>query len=250
MSAVARHLARDVDVRVSHRVDEIERSDGRFALTGSVGGPGITLGPRDESNEQPLVPLGEFDVLVVCLPSEQAHRLVRRVSPALADAAAPIAWDPCIALGFTPESDALRDLSFDGLFVGRDGDPDRVLAWLARDSSKPMRCGDECWVVHAAPEWSRVHLRDPREAIERALLDELARTFGLPRIVARSTTLRRWAFARARVPLEEQALFDDEAKIGLGGDWSAGGRVEGAFLSGLALAGRVLGLPQAKAPGA
>jgi renalase len=55
--------------------------------------------------------------------------------------------------------------------------------------------------------------------------------------------LRRWAYARAPAPLDADALFDDEAKVGLGGDWAAGGRVEGAFLSGIALAGRVLGLP-------
>jgi len=60
----------------------------------------------------------------------------------------------------------------------------------------------------------------------------------------RATALRRWAFARAPSPLGTEALFDDEAKIGVGGDWSAGGRVEGASLSGVALAGRVLGLPQ------
>ena len=42
-------------------------------------------------------------------------------------------------------------------------------------------------------------------------------------------------------------VFDEDARLGVGGDWTAGGRVEGAFLSGLALAGRVLGL--AEVPG-
>jgi hypothetical protein len=44
------------------------------------------------------------------------------------------------------------------------------------------------------------------------------------------------------------ALFDDDARLGVGGDWSAGGRVEGAFLSGVALAGRVLSLPAEATP--
>lgn len=48
--------------------------------------------------------------------------------------------------------------------------------------------------------------------------------------------------ARALQPLTCAALIDAEARLGLGGDWIAGGRVEGAFLSGVALADRVLGL--------
>jgi predicted NAD/FAD-dependent oxidoreductase len=146
-------------------------------------------------------------------------------------------------LGFVPEGTALADLPFDGLFVGRDGDEDRAVAWLARNSSKPGRSGNDRWVVHAAPDWSRSHFRDPTEAIEGDLLRELARTLGLPTLHAREATLHRWAAARAVAPLDVEALFDDESKVGLGGDWCAGGRVEGAFLSGIALAGRVLGLP-------
>jgi hypothetical protein len=244
MSAIASHLGRDVEVRVGHRVDAIERRGARFAVAGTVGVPAVTLGPREEASEEPLVAFGEFDVLVLCLPPDQAHPLVRGVSPALADAVAPVACEPCLALGFVPADGALRDLPFDGLFVGRDGVPDRVLAWLAHDSNKPQRRGHDSWVVHAAPEWSRTHLRDPRETIEEALLGDFARSLDLPRFGVRATVLRRWAFARAPFPLETEALFDDEAKIGVGGDWSAGGRVEGAFLSGVALAGRVLGLPQ------
>ncbi len=248
MGAIARHLGRGLDVRKSHRVDKVARRGAGFALSVATGEPGVTLGPRDEANTDPLIEFGEFAVLVVCLPSDQTHTLVRPLSPRLADAVAPVVSDPCLALGFAPKDDALRDLPFDGLFVGRDGDPDRVLAWIARDSSKPMRRQDECWVVHAAPEWSRAHLRDPREVIERELLHDLARTLDLPRFEVAATTLRRWAFARASAPLDVQALFDADSNVGVGGDWSAGGRVEGAFLSGLALAGRVLGLPDPSAP--
>jgi predicted NAD/FAD-dependent oxidoreductase len=243
MLSIAAHLARDVGVQASHRVDAIERRGARYALSGAVGAPGVTLGPRDPEAASPLTPFGEFDVLVVCLPSDQAHTLVRGVSPPLADAAARVPCEPCLALGFAPEGDVLRALDFDGLFVGRDGDPGRIVAWLARDSSKPKRrASAESWLVHAAPEWSRAHLRTPREVLEAELLREVARLLALPSLRASATTLRRWSFARPIAPLAEGALFDAEARVGIGGDWSAGGRVEGAFLSGLALAGHVLRL--------
>lgn len=242
MSAVARRLAKDVQVHTSHRVDVVERRGGRYALAGTVAARGVTLLPRDEANEETLIALGEFDVLLVCLPSDQIHPLLRGVSPTLAEAAASVACDPCLAVAFSPRGDVLRDLPFDGLFFGRDGDEDRIFSWLARDSSKPKRTDRETWVVHAAPDWSRLHLRDAREAVERALLDEIADVLELPRFEATATTLRRWAFARPRDAIASEALFDSEARLGVGGDWTAGGRVEGAFLSGIALAQRVLGV--------
>lgn len=81
------------------------------------------------------------------------------------------------------------------------------------------------------------------DRIERALLDDIARLLGLDPIRATTSVLKKWAFARSPAPLD-RPLLDDEARIGVGGDWTSGGRVEGAFLSGLALAGRVLGLPE------
>lgn len=248
MSAIARHLGHDVAVRTSHRVDTIERRAGCFVLAGTIGAPGVTLGPRNDASEVPQVDFGEFEALVVCLPSDQAHPLVRVVSPALADAVARVACEPCLALGLAPQGEALRELPFDGLFVGREGDPDRILAWLVRDSSKPKRRGDDSWVIHAGPKWSRAHLGDPREWIEEQLLSEFSRVLQVPRFEVRATTLRRWAFARAPSSSPSAPLFDVEAKLGVGGDWSAGGRVEGAFLAGVALAGRILGLSQDHTP--
>ncbi len=248
MSAIARHLARDVAVRASHRVDVVDRRDGRFVLAGTVGAAGVTLGPREESATADPVPLGEFDVLLLCLPSNQAHPLLRAVSPSLAEAAARAPCEPCLALAFAPDGDALRDVPLDGLFVGRDGDVGRMLGWLARNASKPQRRSDDVWVAHASAAWSAAHLRAPRESVEAALLAECARVLGVPSFGVRATALRRWAFARAPSSGVDAPLFDDGARLGVGGDWSHGGRVEGAFLAGVALAGRVLGLRHDASP--
>lgn len=220
MSAIARHLGRELSVRLRHPVDQIETHGARFTVAGS-----------------------EFDVLLVCTPPERAHRLVERVSPALAQAARRVEVEPCLALGFVPEGSALSGLPFDGLFVGRPDDEGRAIFWLARDSNKPARRGDERWVVHAAPEWSRAHFEESTDGVVAALLRELSHILAVPSVTARTATLRRWSSARAVSPLDVETLFDDESRVGLGGDWCAGGRVEGAFLSGVALAGRVLGLP-------
>jgi renalase len=46
----------------------------------------------------------------------------------------------------------------------------------------------------------------------------------------------RWRLALPVNPLPEKFLFDASQAIGLAGDWCGGPRVEGAYLSGLALA--------------
>jgi hypothetical protein len=50
----------------------------------------------------------------------------------------------------------------------------------------------------------------------------------------------RWAYARPPAPLGE-VLWDPARRIGACGDWCRGGRVEGALLSGIALAEALAG---------
>ncbi len=52
----------------------------------------------------------------------------------------------------------------------------------------------------------------------------------------------RWRYALPTEPLPEPCLFDAELAIAACGDWGRGPRVEGAYLSGCAAAGRLLGL--------
>lgn len=59
-------------------------------------------------------------------------------------------------------------------------------------------------------------------------------------------------YAQPREPLPESYLIDLESRIGACGDWCGGPRVEGAFLSGLALGSAVvdaIGMIQGQSPG-
>jgi len=55
-----------------------------------------------------------------------------------------------------------------------------------------------------------------------------------------------WKFAFPIDPPSERCFFDAESGIVACGDWAGGPRVEGAFLSGMAAAGRILGTLSAK----
>ena len=79
-----------------------------------------------------------------------------------------------------------------------------------------------------------------RETVTSTLL----RSFG--DLMGRSATpsyaeAHRWRYAQPVNPLPEPCGFDPKSMIGIAGDWCDGPRVEGAFLSGVAVAGRLLG---------
>jgi hypothetical protein len=101
-------------------------------------------------------------------------------------------------------------------------------------------------MLHASAAWSREQGDRPREAIGADMVKELSRLFELGPLDGVESFVHRWGFARASEgqagSIEAPASFDEDNAIALGGDWAAGGRVEGAYLSGVALAGRVLGV--------
>ena len=239
MAALARHLARDVSVLSSHRVDALARLATGFTLTGTVREPGTALSHLSAST-QSATSLGQFDIVLVCLPAPQSSALLATVSPALSTIAANVAFDPCFAAGVVEggSSAALASLAFDGAFIGRDNGTS-PLAWVARETSKPGRGGLERWMLHASTHFSKASLEAQPEAVATALAREFARLFRVP--TPEVVTAHRWRYARAPEPCTRDACFDEAAGLGLAGDWLAGGRVEGAVLSGVALAGSVLG---------
>ena len=51
----------------------------------------------------------------------------------------------------------------------------------------------------------------------------------------------RWGYALPGEREGQDCLWDGPLRVAACGDWCRGGRIEGAFLSGLAAAGRILG---------
>ncbi|MEM1314666.1 MAG: FAD-dependent oxidoreductase [Pseudomonadota bacterium] len=172
---------------------------------------------------------GPFEALALALPAPQAARLL----PAAAEALEAVEMEPCWTLMVAFEAQP------GGLPEAAAGDG--PLAWIARNAAKPGRPGTECWVVQASPEWSREYLElDKAEACD-ALLRLLGETGVAPRVDWAAA--HRWRYARASKPLGAPVL-EIEGPGGeravLGGDWTLGVKAEHAFLSGRAMAERLL----------
>lgn len=218
MNAVCKRLAIGLDVRLNTNVASLEPEQDQWRLYRENG----TL-------------LGNCEIAIVAVPAAQAADLLSAV-PLLSDQARSAPMCPCwaVMLAF---SESLG-IPFDGAFIR-----ESPLSWIARNSSKPSRPKQpEAWVIHASPEWSDKNLEKPSEDVEEQLLAEFCCTVGLSPQNAIYRKSHRWRFALPTEPLEEKCLFDRQMRIGVCGDWCGGPRVEGAFLSGLAAADRIVGL--------
>jgi predicted NAD/FAD-dependent oxidoreductase len=127
-------------------------------------------------------------------------------------------------------------LPFDAAFIH-----ESAVSWAARNNSKSQRPAAECWVLHAGAEWSRTHGDNDNDTTSRLLVSEFFQRLGQTPVKPIYTHTHFWRFATAVNPLNVGSLWNAQSKIGFCGDWCRISRVEGAALSGMAIAGRILG---------
>ncbi len=119
---------------------------------------------------------------------------------------------------------------------------DSFLSWAARDSTKPGRNhAFEHLVIHANSEWTAKHWEFDAVEIARMMLDEFWRVTGISPQTHSHLLAHRWKYAIPVDPSDRRWFADESAVIMACGDWASGSRVEGAFLSGMAAAGIILG---------
>lgn len=217
MRALAAHLASDLAVRTDTTIAALERDRASWRLRDGDG--------RD---------VGAFDAVIVALPAPAVSRLLRPHVPALASRADAATMHACWATMVA--FDGPVAIPYDGAFVNDDD----VLAWIARDGSKPGRTEPHTWVLHATRAWSAARLDADRDAVRDAMLDAVARLADGAMPPMLEATAHRWSHAIPDPALADDALFDATLGLGACGDWCGGPRVEGALLGGLAAAGRLL----------
>jgi renalase len=174
--------------------------------------------------------------VIVAVPSDQAKNILPPAHPAYKQAAN-LAMQPCWALMLA--TDTPINFPYAGIFINKG-----ALGWVAQDSSKPWRNSHpipmQTFVVQATPEWSASHLEQSAQDIAPILTDEfnlLLKRWNpqLPTPVWQIAIAHRWRYARGSVAHENIDAWPHDGLV-LAGDWLMGGRVEGAYLSGLACA--------------
>lgn len=182
-------------------------------------------------------------VLVVTAPAPQSLELLPTGAP-LRERLETVRYAPSWAvLAHFPRS---LQQNFGGAFV--DASP---LSWIANNDSKPGRervdTGGESWVLLGTPEWSYAHRDDEPEAVVLALLEAFSLALGREIPDPDLVRAHRWRYALPTASVGSPCLWDATWQWGFAGDGCPeGARVEGAFVSGRALARRIrraLGAP-------
>lgn len=218
MSVLARDLVDGIELRCGEHIASIEQHEHGWCLT-------TLAGSVSEA----------FEAVILATPAPQTLPLLPKQGSlaSLAERVAAVEIDPCHAV--LASFSAPLECGFDAAFV--DGSP---LAWISRNSSKPLRPETESWVLHSTPEWSRARIESDPEHVATTLFDAFAAALGHALPAPLHLASHRWRYSRTRVPLGEASFWDADLGIGVCGDWMTGARVEEAFRSGRSLARSML----------
>lgn len=216
MTAIAEHLARGLDVRTGAKVTHA-RADER-------GWEVFAGGLRHTA-----------DALVLTAPVPPALALMDDSGIALPaevrEALESIGYDPCIAMMALPDGPSGVPEP-GGVQIG--GEP---LFWVS-DNQKKGISEAPAVTIHAGPEWSREHARSDDAAVARLLLEEAKDYVGTK---VKATVVYRWEHSMPLEPYEEPFVYvEGPPPLIFCGDAFAGPKVEGAVLSGLAAAEKLL----------
>ena len=226
VSALPKHLAQDLDVRLGARVTSVEEAGGamRVGLEG-----GEALGGR---------------IVVLALPGEQAAALL---AP-LAARGARSAREVLAMTGTVPSLTVLAGYGADApppeWDVSYPGAPS-FLQLISHDSTKRPGSAGPVLVYQCRPAWSRARIDVAADLWVASVLDEAARLLGEWARHPMWSQGQRWRHARAEAPSVLAgplvAAMPGGAKLGLAGElFAPDGGVQGAWRSGRALA-RMLG---------
>ncbi|MFK7161794.1 FAD-dependent oxidoreductase [Marinospirillum sp. MEB164] len=236
MSGLTRQISAGVPFEPSCRIVRIERVEQTWRL---------------EDDQQRL--WSDFDHLVLALPAPQAAVLLEKVAPAWAAQAASIALQPCWTAYFRLDPSAalpaVSSLPRATPLAQTTPSPDAgelgLRRWTCQTAKPSWRESTDAalWVVEANAAWSAAHLETPPAQVAEALFDLWKQVVGQPQLTRPvHLAAHRWLYAlTASVcasPYWSSSVHEVEVAAGLHlcGDYFQRTGVEGAYLSGRALA--------------
>ena len=216
MNSLGRFLSQNIEIQTESRVQTIEPNGDLFRLI---------LTSQETLTADCVLVTAPVDQMVAMLQHFDVEQLGSR-----------FAMDPTWTTVLSVE-EPLRGSAgepFDALFGG----DHPLFDFIAVENSKPGRQSNYI-VVHATPEWSTQHLeRDPAE-ISELIREAFSETF---QVTTQARLSHRWRYARPINPkfTAQKGIYQVSPNLWVAGDYLAGGRVEGAYLSGLEAAERIL----------
>ena len=227
MNGIAKYLAKGVKIRTGCLVTRVLPTKSGWLISAELEGNPLTI---------------NADVVIITIPAPQALALCEASGLTLAEAdraaLAAIEYAPCLTVlvqlsqpSQLPKPGGLKQTNGD-----QQHDP---VAWLADNTQKGISPDQPTVTIHASHDFSQKHLDDPdQEALIPILLADVASY--VPAEIITAQQIHRWRHSNAIKRHPDPFLAaQTHAPLFFGGDGFGNGNVEGAFLSGLALADRV-----------
>ena len=216
MNSLGRFLSQDIEIQTESRVQTVEPNGDLFR---------VILTSQETLTADCVLVTAPVDQMVAMLQHFDVEQLGSR-----------FAMDPTWTTVLSVEEPLRGSVgeSFDALFGG----DHPLFDFIAVEKNKPGRQSNYI-VVHATPEWSTQHLESDPAEISELIREAFSETF---RVTTQARLSHRWRYARPINPkfTAQKGIYQVSPNLWVAGDYLAGGRVEGAYLSGLEAAERIL----------
>jgi len=225
MPSLCRHLLSNISSTWSFAADRLHHD-----------ASGWWISAGDRCHDAP------FDAVVVALPPLQAAPLISRHRSDWARSASIVSMHPCWTLiGVADSLEPAIDWDLGRPING-------PLGWVVRSDRKPGRTrisGQDHWVVHARPGWTRQHIEQPAGEVvslmQAALADYLRQPVQWQHCIA-----HRWRYASPRTmeaAPTRPSWWDAALGLGVCGDFFGHSGIEDAWQSSRSLHAALLDLP-------
>ena len=255
MSAIAKNLAIDLDIRLNHRVEKIMPTEQGWSLFFdapeltplSQEGRGAAVGEEGSSLAQASI---KTKVLIIAIPAPQALALLSPLENLDQNYLAQLAgveYDACITVmaGYTPEFQQLLDIQIPP-WQAVTFPEDPILAWVGIDSTKRLQPPQPVVVFHSTPNFAAQHLESTElNSLGQKLLDHASNHL-LPELNSPEWfQVHRWRYAQPKTCLNIPCFpAPTTSPLVCCGDWcqensldfSRDSFIESALVSGLAAA--------------
>lgn len=216
MSVIPKYMSESLDVRTSERAIGIKKNGTKYEVL-SESGNSFTA-----------------DVLLVTSPAPQTVDLLKNselaVGSSVFEALESIVYLPCIAVmalvNTAPELPASGNITFEN----------GEIAWIADNAKKGISV-PQTVTIHASAEYSKLRFEDDLNAVRDELLTLASPYISAEKIIEKQ--IHRWRYSLADKRYAEPFLSVNDTLL-LGGDGFGIGNVEGAFLSGIAMANSLI----------
>ena len=221
MTHMPKVLAASLNVRVSTTVTQIDHTGQHWQITA-----------QQYKVDEPQTYTA--DALLMTPPAEQTLTLMRSGNVSLpthaTDALAAIEFDPNFSVLLLLDSSP--NLPEPGAMTINPGEP---IEWIADNEQKGISMMPAL-TIRTGPDFTRQHYDDHRDTVAQLVIKAAQPYLNGANVI--SYQVQRWRYSNPTVTHPEPTLFvDTPGPVAFAGDaFGSHGRVEGAFLSGLAAA--------------